>query len=129
MKFSVLTQTGKTYKDEIEYAVIHYNQGEMAILKDHVPIIVQMESGYLKFVGKSSETFLFVEQAVVEFSSNLLTILALEAQIGNTKEKALHAFNDMKKQKLETTKKENIDFSKQERELKENIMKSKAGNL
>lgn len=129
MKFSVLTQTGKTYQDEIEYTVIHYEHGEMAILKDHVPIIVQMESGYLKFVGKSSETFLFVEQAVVEFSSNVLTILALEAQIGNTKEKALHAFNDMKKQKLEMTKKENIDFSKQERELKENIMKSKAGNL
>ncbi len=35
----------------------------------------------------------------------------------------------MKKEKLELTKKENIDFSKQERELKENIMKSKAGQL
>lgn len=129
MRFKVLTQQGKTYQDEIEYVIVKNQEGELAILKDHIPIILHVLDGYLKFVQDKNETFLVVEQAVVEFKDNLLTVLALEAQIGQTLEKAKEAFDNMKKEKLELTKKENIDFSKQERELKENIMKSKAGQL
>ena len=129
MKFEVLTQQGMTYQDEIEYVVIKNQDGELAILEDHIPIILHVLEGYLKFVQGKKESFLVVEQAVVEFKDNLLTVLALEAQIGRSFAKANDAFNEMKKEKLELTKKENIDFSKQERELKENIMKSKAGQL
>jgi F-type H+-transporting ATPase subunit epsilon len=129
MKFIVLTQQGKTYQDEIEYVVIKNQDGELAILEDHIPIILHVLEGHMKFVQDKNESYLVVEQAVVEFKNNLLTVLALEAQIGQTLEKARHAFDDIKKQKLELTKKENIDFSKQERDLKENIMKSKAGQF
>lgn len=129
MRFKVLTQQGKSYQDEIEYVIVKNQEGELAILKDHIPIILHVLDGYLKFVQDKNETFLVVEQAVVEFKDNLLTVLALEAQIGQTLEKAREAFDNMKKEKLELTKKEKIDFSKQERELKENIMKSKAGQL
>ena len=129
MKFKVLTQQGKTYQDEIEYVVVKNQEGELAILEDHIPIILHVLDGYLKFVQEKNESFLVVEQAVVEFKDNLLTVLALEAQIGKTLKNATDAFDKMKKEKLELTKKENIDFSKQERELKENIMKSKAGQL
>ena len=129
MKFKVLTQQGKTYQDEIEYVVVKNQEGELAILEDHIPIILHVLEGYLKFVQDKNETFLVVEQAVVEFKNNLLTVLALKAQIGKTLDNAKDAFDKMKKEKLEITKKENIDFSKQERELKENITKSKAGQL
>lgn len=129
MRFEVLTQQGKTYQDEIEYVVVKNKEGELAILEDHIPIILHVLEGYLKFVKDKQETFLVVEQAVVEFKDNLVTVLALEAQIGQTLEKATQAFNKIKKEKLDFTKRENIDFSKQERELKENIMKSKAGQL
>jgi F-type H+-transporting ATPase subunit epsilon len=129
MKFKVLTQQGKTYQDEIEYVVVKNQEGELAILEDHIPIILHVLEGHLKFVQDKNETFLVVEQAVVEFKNNLLTVLALEAQIGKTLDNAKDAFDKMKKEKLEITKKENIDFSKQERELKENITKSKAGQL
>lgn len=129
MKFKVLTQQGQTYQDEIEYVVVKNQEGELAILEDHIPIILHVLEGYLKFVQDKNESFLVVEQAVVEFKKNLLTVLALEAQIGKTLENARDAFDKMKKEKLEITKRENIDFSKQERELKENITKSKAGQL
>ncbi len=129
MKFKVLTQQGQTYQDEIEYVVVKNQEGELAILEDHIPIILHVLEGYLKFVQDKNESFLVVEQAVVEFKDNLLTVLALEAQIGKTLQNAREAFDKMKKEKLELTKKENIDFSKQERELKENITKSKAGQL
>ena len=129
MIFKVLTQLGETHQDEIEYAVIKSEDGEIAILKDHIPIILHVVDGYVKFVQKKQEIFMVVEQAVVEFKKNELTILALEAQIGKTLEKAQQAFEKMKKEKLELTKQENVDFSKLEKDLKENIRKSKAGQI
>lgn len=129
MRFKVLTQLGETHEDEIEYAIIRNADGEIGILKDHVPLILHVYSGYIKFVLKEEEIYMVVEQAVVEFKDNLLTVLALEAQVGKTLDKAFDAFNQMKKEKLDVVKKENIDFSKLEKDLKENIQKSRAGHL
>ncbi len=129
MIFKVLTQLGETHQDEIEYAVIKNQDGEMAILKDHVPILLHVYDGHIKFVQKKQEIFMVLEQAVIEFSHNELTVLALEAQIGKTLEKAEEAFEKKKKEKLEITKQENVDFSKLEKELKENIKKSRAGHV
>ena len=129
MKFNVLTQVGKTYSDDIDYVIIRNEDGEMGILNDHIPIVVQIREGYVKFVQGKNESFLVVEQGVIEFKNNELTILALEAQIGQTLEKAKAAFNMMKKEKIDFAKRENVDFSKQERELRENITKSKAGQV
>ncbi len=55
--------------------------------------------------------------------------MALDAEMGDTLDSTRTSFEKMKKDKLELAKKENIDLSKQERELKENIQKSKAGQL
>ncbi len=128
MIFKVLTQQGKTYSDEIDYVILRNEDGELAILKDHIPIILQIKEGYLRFVSGKHDSYLVVEQGVVEFKQNELSILALEAQMGATLDKAKAAFNQMKKDKMELAKRENIDFSKQEKELRENIIKSKAGS-
>ena len=129
MIFKVLTQQGKTYSDEIEYVIIKSEDGEVGILSDHIPIIVKIKKGYIKLVKDKNESFLVVEQGVVEFKDNILTILALEAQIGSTLDKAQAAFDNMKKEKMELTKKENVDFFNLEKDLKENITKSKAGQI
>jgi F-type H+-transporting ATPase subunit epsilon len=129
MIFKVLTQQGKTYSDEIEYVIIKSEDGEVGILSDHIPIIVKIQKGYIKLVKDKNESFLVVEQGVIEFKDNILTILALEAQIGATLDKAQAAFDHMKKEKMELTKKENVDFFNLEKDLKENITKSKAGQI
>jgi len=129
MIFKVLTQQGTSYTDEIDFVVVRNEDGELAILNNHTPIILQIKEGFLRLVKDQTENFLVVEQGVIEFKHNELNILALEAQMGKTFEQARSAFDKMKKEKLEMTKKENVDFSKQERELKENITKSKAGQL
>ena len=129
MIFKVLTQQGKTLSDEIDFAVVKSQDGEIGILDNHVPIVVSIKHGHVKLERGSAITYLVLEQAIVEFRDNVLSILALEAQMGQTLEQAKNAFDAMKKEKLEQTKKENIDFSKLEKELKENIMKSKAGQL
>lgn len=129
MIFKVLTQQGKTLSDEIDFAVVKSQDGEIGILDNHVPIVVSVRHGHVKLERGTAVTYLVIEQAIVEFRDNVLSILALEAQIGQSLEQAKNAFDAMKKEKLEMTKKENVDFSKLEKELKENIMKSKAGQL
>ncbi len=129
MTFNVLTQEGKSFSDEFEFALIKNQDGELAILKDHIPIIIHIYDGYVRFSQGKEDLFVVLEQAVLEFSKNELTILALEAQVGPTLERATHAFDNMKKDKLEETKKENVDFSKLEQELRENIKKGKASEL
>ncbi|MBN2268880.1 MAG: hypothetical protein V3569_02110 [Acholeplasmataceae bacterium] len=129
MKLSIFTAEGKSFNDEIDYMVIHNEDGEVAILKDHIPIIIQIQSGYLKCVMGNHLKYAIIEQGILEFKDNNLSVLALDAEVGDTLENTKVSFEKMKKDKLEMTKKENIDLSKQERELKENIQKSKAGQL
>ncbi len=129
MIFKVLTQQGKVLSDEIDFAVVKSQDGEVGILDHHIPIVISVKFGHVKLELKNQVTYLVIEQALVEFRDHVLSILALDAQIGQTLEQAKAAFDAMKREKLELTKKENIDFSKLEKELKENIMKSKAGQL
>ncbi len=129
MIFKVMTQKGEAHSGEIEYVVIKNEDGELAILDDHIPIILQIKKGHLKLVNGKEDIFLVIEQGVVEFKNNELIILALDVQRGSNLEEAETAFSQMKKDRLEMTKKENVDFSKYERDLKENIAKGKAGQL
>jgi F-type H+-transporting ATPase subunit epsilon len=129
MIFRVLTQQGKTMTDEINFAVIKNQDGEIGILDNHVPIVISIQEGHIRLEQGENVTYLVLEQALVEFKNNELSILALSAQMGQTLEHARHAFDAAKKETLEMTKKENIDFFKLEKELKENIKKSKAGQL
>lgn len=129
MMFKVLTQQGKTISDDIDFAIIKSQDGEVGILDNHIPIVISVKHGHVKLEKEKQITYVVLEQALVEFRDNVLSILALEAQIGQTLEQARNAFDKMKKEKLELTKKENVDFFQLEKELKENIKKSKAGQL
>src|SRR3989339_479027 len=89
MIFKVLTQQGKTLTDEIDFAVVKSQDGEVGILDNHIPIVISVKEGYVKLDHGQEETFLVIEQAVVEFRDHTLSILALEAQMGKTLEHLL----------------------------------------
>jgi F-type H+-transporting ATPase subunit epsilon len=128
MIYRILTKEGLLDSGEITYVVIKNKDGELAILEDHIPIIVHVDRGMIKLVSVERTWFLVLEGAVVEFKENRLSVLALEAKAGTTLENAHETFESAKHKRLEKTKRENIDFSDLERELKENIKKSKAGS-
>ncbi len=128
MIYRILTKEGLLDSKEITYVVIKNNDGEMAILEDHIPIIVHVDQGMMKLVSTERTWFLVLEGAVIEFKDNRLSVLALEAKAGPTLEAANQIFESAKHKRLEKTKRENVDFSDLERELKENIKKSKAGS-
>ena len=50
-------------------------EGEMGILKDHISIISFLKPGIIKIQTKSSEEKYYVEDGIVEFKNNNLSIL------------------------------------------------------
>ena len=51
-------------------------EGEMGILKDHIPIISFLKPGILKIISKNNnEESYFIEDGILEFKDNSLSIL------------------------------------------------------
>ena len=62
-------------KDDVKEVVIPAFEGEMGILKDHISIISFLKPGIIKIHSKSGEEKFYVEDGIVEFKNNNLSIL------------------------------------------------------
>ena len=62
-------------KDNVSEVVVPAFEGEIGILKDHIPIISFLKPGIVKiFTGTEEENY-YVEDGIVEFKENSLSIL------------------------------------------------------
>ena len=62
-------------KENVTEVVVPAFEGEIGILKDHIPIISFLKPGIIKvFVGSEEENY-YVEDGIVEFKDNSLSIL------------------------------------------------------
>ena len=71
-------------KEDVTEVVIPAFEGEMGILKDHISIISFLKPGVIKVFSKSGEENYYVEDGIVEFKNNNLSILT--SLIFNVKE-------------------------------------------
>ena len=62
-------------KQDVTEVVIPAFEGEMGILKDHIPIISFLKPGIVKIFSKSGEEKYYVDDGIVEFNNNSLSIL------------------------------------------------------
>ena len=62
-------------KEDIIEAVVPAFEGEMGILKDHISIISFLKPGLIKIFSKSGEENYYVEDGIVEFKNNSLSVL------------------------------------------------------
>ena len=62
-------------KDDVLEAVVPAFEGDMGILKDHISIISFLKPGIIKIITKSGEENYYVEDGIVEFKNNNLSIL------------------------------------------------------
>ena len=79
-------------KDDVTEVIIPAYEGEMGILKDHISLISFLKPGLIRIFSKGAEDRFFVEDGIVEFKDNNLTILT--SSISN--------INDMKKDRIDT---------------------------
>ena len=62
-------------KKDVTEVVIPAFEGEMGILKDHISIISFLKPGILKILSNSNTEEYYVEDGIVEFKDNTLSIL------------------------------------------------------
>ena len=65
-------------ENTLEVTIPSY-EGEMGIMKDHIPLITFLRPGIIKVIGENEKKF-FVEDGIVEFSNNTLLILTSTAK-------------------------------------------------
>ena len=77
-KIEIISPEKVIFSDEnVQEVVLPSYEGEMGILKDHIPIISFLRPGIVKIL-KSSENVnsFFVQEGIIEFYNNNLTILS-----------------------------------------------------
>ena len=62
-------------KEDVSEVVVPAFEGEMGILKDHISIISFLKPGIIKILSKSGYENYYVEDGIVEFKNNNLSIL------------------------------------------------------
>tara|TARA_A100000164_G_scaffold332548_1_gene322537 strand:+ start:149 stop:541 length:393 start_codon:yes stop_codon:yes gene_type:complete len=71
--------------ENVNEVILPAIEGEMGILKDHIPIISFLKPGLIKVYSKDKEEIFYVEDGIVEFKDNSLSILT--SKIFNLREK------------------------------------------
>ena len=99
-------------EDAIEVVVPAF-EGEMGILKDHISIISFLKPGIITVQSKSGEEKFFVEDGIIEFKDNNLSVLT--SSIFNLKEADRNKIQDL----IKTTQEEisNSEISDQAKYL------------
>jgi len=61
--------------DDVTEVVVPAFEGEMGILKDHISIISFLKPGIIKILSKSGSENYYIEDGILEFKNNSLSIL------------------------------------------------------
>ena len=93
-------------KEDVSEVVVPAYEGEMGILKDHISIISFLKPGIIKILSKTGNENYYVEDGIVEFKNNNLSILT--SSIFNIADIDKSQQQDLLKQAEEESAKEEI---------------------
>ena len=96
--------------DNVSEVVVPAFEGDMGILKDHISIISFLKPGIVKVFTDNEVKELYVEDGIIEFSENSLSILT--SRIIDTKEIKKDDLSSMINEANEALKDENLDDQK-----------------
>ena len=96
--------------DNVSEVVVPAFEGDMGILKDHISIISFLKPGIVKVFTGSEVKELYVEDGIIEFSENSLSILT--SRIIDIKEIKKNDLSSMINEANEALKDENLDDQK-----------------
>ena len=78
-------------KEDVSEVVVPAFEGEMGILKNHIPTISFLKPGIIKILSKSGNENYYVEDGIVEFKNDNLSVLT----------SSIFNLNDMDKSKIQ----------------------------
>ena len=94
-------------KEDVTEVVVPAFEGEMGILKDHISIISFLKPGIITIHSKSGEEKFYVEDGIVEFKNNNLSILT--SSIFNLNEVEKNMLQDLLKLAEEEASKSEVN--------------------
>ena len=94
-------------KEDVFEAIVPAFEGEMGVLKDHISIISFLKPGIIKILSKSGDENFYVEDGIIEFKNNNLSILT--SSIFNIADLDRSKKQDLLKQAEEEANKAEID--------------------
>ena len=94
-------------KEDATEVVVPAFEGEMGILKDHISIISFLKPGIITIYAKSGEEKFYVEDGIIEFKNNNLSVLT--SSIFNLKEIEKNKLQDLLKRAEEEANKDEIN--------------------
>ena len=96
--------------DNVSEVVVPAFEGDMGILKDHISIISFLKPGIVKIFSANEVKELYVEDGIIEFSENSLSILT--SRIIDLKEIKKEELSSMINEANEVLKDGNLDDQK-----------------
>ena len=78
-------------KEDVTEVIVPAFEGEMGILKDHISIISFLKPGIITIISKSEEEKFYVEDGIIEFKNNSLSVLT----------SSIYNLSDLEKNKLD----------------------------
>ena len=111
-------------KDGVSEVIVPAFEGDMGILKDHISIISFLKPGLVKvFTSGSNEETYYVEDGIIEFKNNCLSILT--SNIFDVKKMDKNVLKDaLSKAEKDTKDKEISDQKKYLLDQKIDVLKS-----
>ena len=97
-------------KDNVTEAVVPAFEGEMGILKDHISIISFLKPGIIKISSGNEENSFYVDDGIVEFKDNTLSILT--SNIFDIKNSDKSKIQDMIREAEDDLSSNNLDDQK-----------------
>ena len=99
-KVEIITPEKLILKSEANEVTIPSYEGQMGILRDHIPLITFLRPGVISIQNQEEEKY-FLEEGTVEFSNNNLLILTSKAyNLANLNQSAIKDLLDQAEKKL-----------------------------
>ena len=110
-------------KENVTEVIVPAFEGEMGILKDHISIISFLKPGIIKINSNSGEEKFYIEDGIIEFKNNNLSVLT--SLIFNLKDMEKSKVQDLIRTAEEQSKKTDIsDQSKYLVDQKIDVLRS-----
>ena len=129
MELTILTHQGLVVKETVDFIQVVGDEHNFGLLHNHIPLVTVINDGYIKYVVNKNEYYVSICAAIFEFSNNVASVLAQEAQIGSDLSDAKLKMEEFRNKRLEINRQETADFTKKEKELYDHMRNAGASKL
>lgn len=122
---SIVTPNDSEISCDTDFVVARLDSGEMGFLINHTPVLGKITLDYIRY----KDTYVIVENAIVDFNDNVLTVICQNAAVGTSRDDAIKNLEAKKEDYLKESKRKLVDFTEAERDLARSIKEAGLRNF